>query len=142
MAECRTSQLHNSLGQLINLLLFINLSMHPSYLFCFSGEPGLIQLLLSSHSGTPWTAELQAPLSSSISWSLLKLMSTESVILFNHLILCHRFLLLPSVFPSIRIFSSELALRIRWPKYWSFAISPSWSPVFLVAKSASNPPGG
>ena len=63
-----------------------------------------------------------------LSWlSLLKFIYIESVMLFNHLILCHPFLLLPSVFPSIRVFSSELALHIRWPKYWrfSFSISPS-----------------
>ena len=60
-----------------------------------------------------------------ISLSLLKLMSIESVMLSNHLILCHPPLLLPSVFPSIGIFSNKLALHIRWPKYWSFSISPS-----------------
>ena len=60
-----------------------------------------------------------------ISWSLLKLMSIESVRPSNHLVLCHPPLLLPSIFPSIRVFSNESALRIRWPKYWSFSISPS-----------------
>ena len=76
---------------------------------------------------TPWTAECQTPLSSTICQSLLKFMSIERVILSNHLILCHPFLLLPSVFPSVRVFSNELALHIRWPKYWSFHfdISPS-----------------
>ena len=95
------------------------------YLFSFV----VVQLLRYVHLFvTPCAAAAHpAPLSSTISWSLLKLMSTESMILFNHLILCHRFLLLPSVFPSIGVFSSESALRIRWPKYWSFAISPSWS---------------
>ena len=58
-----------------------------------------------------------------ISWSLLKLMSTESVMLTNHLILCHRLLLLHLIFPSIRIFSNELVLHSRWPKYWSFSFS-------------------
>ena len=72
---------------------------------------------------TPWIATRQASLSFSISWSLLKLMSIESVILSNHLILCHPLLFLPSIFPSIRVFSSELALSIRWPKYWSFSFS-------------------
>ena len=57
--------------------------------------------------------------------SLLKLMSIESVMLFNHLVLCHPLFLLPSIFPSIRVFSNELAVYIRWPKYWSFSISPS-----------------
>ena len=70
---------------------------------------------------TPWTGVHQAPLSCTISWSLLKFMSIELVILSNHVILCHPPLLLPSVFPSIRVFSSESALNIQWPKYWSFA---------------------
>ena len=76
---------------------------------------------------TPWTTALQAPLSFTISQSLLKFMSIESVIPFNHLILCLPLLLLPPVFLSIRVFSNELALCIRWPKYWSFSfsISPS-----------------
>ena len=74
---------------------------------------------------TPWTITHQASLSFTISWSLLKLMSTESVVPFNHLILCHPILLLPSIFPSIRVFSNELALCIQWPEYWSFRISPS-----------------
>ena len=67
----------------------------------------------------------QASLSFTISQSLLKLMSIELVMPSNHLILCCPFLLLPSIFPSIRVFSRELAVRIRWPKYWSFSISPS-----------------
>ena len=75
----------------------------------------------------PWTAVHQDSLSFTIFWSLLKLMSIESVMLFNHLILCHSLLFLPSIFPSIRVFSSELAHHIRWPNYWSFSfsISPS-----------------
>ena len=74
---------------------------------------------------TPWTAACQAPLSSTISQCLLKFMSTDLVMLSNQLILCCRLLLLPSVFLGIRVFCSELALPIRWPKYWSFSISPS-----------------
>ena len=76
---------------------------------------------------TPWTAARQASLSITNSWSLLKLMSIESVMPSNHLILCRPLLLLPSMFPSIRVFSNESMLRIRWPKYWSFrfSISPS-----------------
>ena len=76
---------------------------------------------------TLWTAARQASLPFTISWSLLKLMSIESVMPSNHLVLCRPLLLLPSVFPSIRVFSNELALRVRWPKYWSFSfsISPS-----------------
>ena len=74
----------------------------------------------------PWTAACQASLSFTISQSLLKLISLESVMPSNHLILCHLLLLLPSVFPSIRVFSSELALCIRWSKHWSssFITSP------------------
>ena len=76
---------------------------------------------------TPWTAAHQASLSITNSWSLLKFMSIELVMPSNHLILCHPLLLLPSVFPSIKVFSNESVLRIRWPKYWSisFSISPS-----------------
>ena len=76
---------------------------------------------------TPWTTVCQASLSFTISWSLLKLMSIESVMPSNHLILCYPLLLLPSVFPSIKVFSNESALCIRWRKYWrfSFSISPS-----------------
>ena len=72
---------------------------------------------------TPWTAANQAPLSSTISQSLLKFMSIESVMLSKHLTLCHRSLLLPSIFPSIRVFSSESALCIKWPKYWNLNFS-------------------
>ena len=72
---------------------------------------------------TPWTAALQASLSFTISQSLLKLMSIESVMSSNHFILCHLLLLLPSIFPSIRVFSNESALHIKWPKYWSFSFS-------------------
>ena len=77
--------------------------------------------------GTPWTAACQASLSITNSRSLLKPMSIESVMPSNHLILCYPLLLLPSIFPSIRVFSNESALRIRWPRYWSFSfsISPS-----------------
>ena len=76
---------------------------------------------------TPWTAACQAPLSITNSWTLLKPMSIESVMPSNHLILCHPLLLLPSIFHSIRVFSNESTLHIRWPKYWSFSfnISPS-----------------
>ena len=70
---------------------------------------------------TPRTTASQAPLSSTISWSMLKFMSVELVMLSNHLILCHPVLLLPSLFPSIRVFSNESALRTWWPKYWSFS---------------------
>ena len=88
---------------------------------------------------TPWTAAHQASLSFTISQSFLKLMPIESVMPSNHLVLCHPFLFLPSIFCSIRVFSNELVLHIRWPKYWSFSfsISPSneysgWSPLGLT----------
>ena len=74
---------------------------------------------------TPWTIARQASLSFTISWSLFKLMSIESVMLSNHLVFCYPLLLLPSVFLSNMVFSNESALCIRWPKYWSFSISPS-----------------
>ena len=74
---------------------------------------------------TPWTAAHQASLSITNSQSLLILMSIESVMPSNHLTLCHPLLLLPSVFPSIRVFSDESVLHMRWLKYWSFSISPS-----------------
>ena len=74
---------------------------------------------------TPWTAAHQASLSFTISQSMLKVMFIESLISSNHLILCPNLLLLPSIFPSIRVFSNESALHIRWPKYWSFSFSTS-----------------
>ena len=74
---------------------------------------------------TPWTAARQASLSITNSWSLLKLMSIESVMPPNHLILYHPLLLLPAIFPSIRVFSSESVLHIRWPRYWSFSFNIS-----------------
>ena len=74
---------------------------------------------------TPWTAAHQASLSNINSWSLLKLMCIESVMPSNHLIFCRPLLLLPSIFPSIRLFSKESVLCIRWPKYWSFSFSTS-----------------
>ena len=76
---------------------------------------------------TPWTAARQASLSITNSWSLPKFMSIESVMPSNHLILCHPLLLLPSVFPSIRVFPNESALHIKWPKYWSFSFNISLS---------------
>ena len=75
---------------------------------------------------TPWTTALQASLPITNSWSLLKLMSIELVMPSNHLILCHC-LLPPSIFPSIRVFSNELVLHIKWSKYWSFSFSISLS---------------
>ena len=74
---------------------------------------------------TPWTAACQASLSFVFSWNWLKLMSIESMMPYNHLILCFPLLLLPSIFSSISVFSNKSAFCIRWPKYWSFSISPS-----------------
>ena len=80
---------------------------------------------------TPWTVAHQASLSITNSQSLLKLMPIESMMPSNHLILCHPLILLPSIFPSIRVFSSESVLRIMWPKYWSFSFSISPSNEYL-----------
>ena len=90
-------------------------------------ETLLLSCSVLSNSATPWTAACQASLSFTISQSLLKLMSVKTVMSSSHLILCHALLLLPSFFPSIRVFSNESVLCIRWPKYWnfSFSISPS-----------------
>ena len=96
----------------------------PFLMFQFSSVQSLSLVQLSV---TPWTAAPQASLSITNSQSLLKLMSIETVVPSNHLILCHPLLLLPLIFPSIRVFSNELVLCIRWPMYWSFSfnISPS-----------------
>ena len=82
---------------------------------------------------TPWTAAHQALLSFTVSQSFLKFMSIKSVMLSNYLIFCCPLLLLPSVFPSIRVFSNGSALHIRWPKYWSFSISPSNGYSWLIS---------
>ena len=86
--------------------------------FILGEDPKSLQMVI-----TPWTAAHRASLSITNSQSLLTLMSIESVMPSNHLILCHPLLLLPSIFPSIRVFSNESVLRIRWPKYWSFSFS-------------------
>ena len=103
-----------------------------SYTCEFSSVQALSHVLLSV---TPWTAARQASLSTTNFRSLLKLVSIESVMPSNHLILCRPLLLLPSIFPSIRGFSNESALRIRWPKHWSFSfnISPSNEPPGLIS---------
>jgi len=118
----------------LSLLIFLSFRWRPflqqksQTLQTQKGILGLVQLLSCVPLfGTPWTAAHQASLSFTNSWSLLKLMSIELVMPSNHLILCCPLLFLPSVFPSIRVFSSESVLHIRWPKYWSFSfsISPS-----------------
>ena len=100
------------------------LALCHSHLLRFSSVQSLSHV---RNFATTWTAAHKAYLSITNFWSLLKLMSVESVTPSNHLILCHPLLLLPSIFPSIRVFSSQSVLRIRWPKYWSFSfsISPS-----------------
>ena len=100
--------------------------MQPStkYLAQFSSVQSLSRIQLFE---TPWTAACQASLSITNSRNLLKLISIESVMPFNYLILCRPLLLPPSVFPSIRVFSNESALCIRWPKYWSFSFNISYS---------------
>ena len=121
-----------------------------TFLFQFGSVRSLSCANLFANSGT---AARQASLSITNSWSLLKLMSIESVMSSNHLIFCHLLLLLASIFPGIRIFSSESVLCIRWPKYWSFSISTSnstsstiqdWFPlgladlIFLQSKGLSS----
>ena len=101
------------------LSLFFTVTCKHSWKACCSAAVGLFVAL--------WTAAHQTPLSFTISWSLRKLTSVESMKPSNHLILCCSLLLLPSIFPSIRVFSNESALLIRWPKYWSFSFSISLS---------------
>ena len=96
------------------------------YIYCFLFQFSSVQSLSCVWLfATPWSVACQASLSITNCWSLLKLMSIESVTPSNHLILCHPLLLLPSIFPSIRVFSSESVPRIRWPKYWSFSFNIS-----------------
>ena len=110
-----------------SLSLSLNLKAPGKCLVKFSSVQSLSHVRLFV---TPWTAARQASLSITNSQSLLKLMSIESAMPFNHLILC-RPLLLPSILPSIRVFSNESALHIRWPKYWSFSLSISTSNEYL-----------
>ena len=103
--------------------------MHFSVLTEYTASFSWVQFSRSvvSDSATPWIAAQQASLSITNSWSSLRLTSVETVMPSSHLILCRPLLLLPSIFPSIRVFSNESVLLIRWPKYWrfSFSISPS-----------------
>ena len=105
-------------------LLTCRISNNPRLALSFSSVQSLSHDRLLE---TPWTAAHQASVSITNSWSLLKCISIASVMPFNHLILCCPLLLPPSILPSIRVFSNELVLHIRWPKYWSFSfsISPS-----------------
>ena len=107
--------------QTLQFVFFVNL-LGSFFLFSSVQPLSCVQLF-----ATPWTEACQASLSITNSWSLLRLMSIESVMPSNHLILCCLLLLPPSIFPNIRVFSNESVFRIRWPKYWSFSfsISPS-----------------
>ena len=100
-----------------------------------TGWTGAIDIVQSlSHVqlfSAPWTSANRSSVSFTNSWSLLKLMSIESVMLSNHLILCHPLLLLPSIFPSIKVFSNESVFCIRWPEYWNFSLSISPSNEYL-----------
>ena len=98
----------------------ISVFIHLLYSFSSVQSFSHVQLFV-----TLWTAARQASPSITNSWSLLKIMSTESVMPSNHFIFCRPLLLLTSIFPSIRVFSNESVLRIRWPKYWSFSFSIS-----------------
>ena len=93
------------------------------------------------HSATSWTVPHQVSLSSTISWSLLKFMSIEWVILSNHLMFCGPLLLLPSIFPRIRIFSSELAFHLKFPKYWSFTFTSDSSKYISDSSKEYSPLG-
>ena len=113
---------------LILVIISSYIHFHNCVIFCISSVQSLshVQLFV-----TPWTAAGQTSLSIANSWSLLKLTSIESVMPSNHLILCCPLLLLPLVFPSIRVFSNKSVLHIRWPKYWSFSFSISPSNEYL-----------
>ena len=106
----------------IQSLYFIKQIYISSIMLLFSSVQSLSSVQLFA---TPWIAARQASLSITNSWSSLKLTSIESVMPSSHLILCRPFLLLPPIPPSIRVFSNELTLRMRWPKYWSFSLSIS-----------------
>ena len=105
-----------SFKELVHLIQAIKFVVQSYSLLLFSRS-------LVSDSVTPWTAVRQVSLSFTISWSLLKLMSIELVMAPNNPILCHPLLFLPSIFPSIRVFTDEPSLCIRWPKYWSFRVT-------------------
>ena len=102
----------------------VSMNTYKSWWYQFSSLQWLSRVWLFA---TPWTAAHQASLSITDSQSLLKFLSIESVMSFNHLILCHSPLLLPSIFPSITVFSIEWVLLMRWPKYWSFSFGISLS---------------
>ena len=116
-----------SFKELVHLIQAIKFVVKSYSLLLFSRS-------LVSDSVTPWTAVRQVSLSFTISWSLLKLMSIELVKAPNNPTLCHPLLFLPSIFPSIRIFTNEPSLCIRWPKYWSFRVTHN-IPLFILLMS-------
>ena len=124
MARDLCGQMKNSSSRGIRRIPLIQSDFHILYRHCLFQ---LVQLLSHVQSAVPWTTAHQTSLSITNSGSLFKLLSIESVMPSNHLILCRPLLLPPSIFPSIRVFSNESALHIRWPKYWSFSfnINPS-----------------
>ena len=129
-------QHHSSKASILRCSAFFTVQLSHPYMITgktigltqFSSVQSLSRVRLFA---TPWTVARQASLSSTIFWSLFKLMAIQSVMLSNHLILCHLLLLLPSVFPSIRVFSNESVFPIRLPKYWSFSFSNSPSSEYL-----------
>ena len=102
-----------------NILIYSSCSFQHEFFSSFAKKRPKILV----EEAIPWTAAWQVSLSSTVSWSLLKLMFIELMMPSNHLILCRTLLLLPSILPSIRVFSNESALHIRWLKYWSFSFS-------------------
>ena len=131
-------------GSYSHRIFFFYFSKRLSAIYWVILECSVTVQLYLTLSAAPGTAAHQASLSFTISWSLLKFMSIESVMPSNHLILCCPLLLLPSIIPSIEVFSNELTLHIRWSKYWNFRVSPSseysglisfrmdWSDLFAV----------
>ena len=118
---CLSHDFSELILQTVYHLLYVSTEVSLAFLL------SLLFRCYGQHFVTPWTAAHQTPLSFTVSWSLFKFMSTEWVMPSNHLILCRPLLLLPSIFPSIRVFSNKSVLCIRWPKYcsFSFSISPS-----------------
>ena len=125
LSYLRLQWLHVALGRKARILQLVSLVAQS----CQSISRSVVSRLFE----TPWTAACQASLSITNSKNLPRLMSIELVMPFNHLILCHPLLLLPSIFPSIRVYSNESALCIRWPKYWSFSISPFSQHPWLIS---------
>ena len=122
---CKESSFEYHLCNMLHMWIWVRHTISPTlFIFQFSSVQSLNHVRLFA---APRTSARQASLSITNSRSLLRLMSIESVTPPNHLILCHPLLLLSSIFPSIKVFSNESVLRIRWPKYWSFSfnISPS-----------------